>query len=78
MGVKIEYNDNLNCLCEFIKSSLEHVKFDDLLQFAIDYASYKELYLNLNVLEILRKEKNIELEELQKKKNLVDDKKDLL
>lgn len=73
MGIKIEYNDNMNCLCEFINSSLEPVKFKDLLQFAIDYASYKELYLNLNILEILRKEKNDSFKESDKK-----DKKDLL
>ena len=71
--LKIEYNDNLNCLCEFIKSSQEIVKFKDLLQFAIDYDSYKELYLNINMLEILRKEQNEEIEKI-----LVEIKKDIL
>ena len=73
MRVKIEYNDNLNCLCENIRSALEPITFNELLQYAIDYKCFKELYINLNMLEILRKEKNEEL-----KIRMAESKKDIL
>lgn len=57
--LKIEINDNFNMIQNYILSSLEEVTFKDLLQYCIDYDLYRELYVNIQVFELLRNEKNL-------------------
>lgn len=57
--LKIEINDNFNMIQNYILSSLEEVTFKDLLQYCIDYDLYRELYVNIQIFELLRNEKNL-------------------
>lgn len=67
MKVKIEINDNLHTLLNYIGSALEPISFNDLVQFSIDFECYKEFYINLEILDKLRIEKNAEVEERMRK-----------
>lgn len=69
--LKIEINDNFNMIQNFILSSLEEVTFKDLLQYCIDYDLYRELYVNIQVFELLRNEKNLLLRSENQQKNIL-------
>lgn len=69
--LKIEINDNFNMIQNYILSSLEEVTFKDLLQYCIDYDLYRELYVNIQVFELLRNEKNILLRSENKQTNIL-------
>lgn len=69
MKLKIEVNDNLTSIFNFIQDSREIITFHDLVQFCIDFECYKELYLNQDIIYKLLVERNdiIENEILKKK-----------
>lgn len=69
--LKIEINDNFNMIQNYILSSLEEVTFKDLLQYCIDYDLYRELYVNIQIFELLRNEKNILLRSENKQTDIL-------
>lgn len=69
--LKIEINDNFNMIQNYILSSLEEVTFKDLLQYCIDYDLYRELYVNIQIFELLRNEKNILLHQENKQTTIL-------
>lgn len=44
--MKIKVNDNLTNIFNFIESRTEPIKYQELVQFVIDYDLYQEFYLN--------------------------------
>lgn len=70
MKIKIEVNDNLKTLLNYVESALEPISFYDLVQFSIDFECYKEFYINMEILDKLRLEKNIEVEKRIKDQEL--------
>lgn len=70
MKVKIEINDNLKTLLNYVESALEPISFYDLVQFSIDFECYKEFYINMEILDKLRIEKNIEVEKRMKEQEI--------
>lgn len=73
MKLRIEVNDNLTSIFNYINDSQELISFHDLVQFCIDFECYKELYLNQDIIYKLLNEKN---EKIQKK--LLEAEKDVL
>lgn len=69
--LKIEINDNFNMIQNYILSSLEEVTFKDLLQYCIDYDLYRELYVNIQIFELLRNEKNLLLHQENKQTTIL-------
>lgn len=57
--MKVEVNDNFNMIHNYILSAVEPIKFNDLVQYCIDYDLYKEFYVNLPVFRVLIEEKNL-------------------
>lgn len=55
---KIGYTEGLNSLITYIQTSEKEVCWSDLIQFAVDYQVYIDLYMNLNVVEKVLNEKN--------------------
>lgn len=68
MKLKIEINDNLTSIFNYINDNQEYITFHELVQFCIDFECYKELYLNQDIIYKLLQEHN---EKVSKEKNLV-------
>lgn len=56
--MKIKFSQNLLDIFNFIESKNEIVSFSEVLHFALDYESYQDLYLNLNIIMPLLEEHN--------------------
>lgn len=50
---QIKVNENLTSLFNFIQECETTVSWADLVQFALDYKMYEELYLNAHILQKL-------------------------
>lgn len=61
--MKIEVNENVYCLLNFINDSENEVTWKELVQYAIDYKCYKELYIHQSIIEKILKEHNKSIEE---------------
>ena len=55
--MKIKVNDNLTNIFNFIESRTEPIKYQELVQFVIDYDLYQEFYLNNVIVNRLFDEK---------------------
>ena len=55
---KIEFNDNLVMILEYINSQKSNVSYLDIIQFVKDYDLYNEYYLNYHIIKDLIVEKN--------------------
>lgn len=51
--MKIECNENLTSIINYINDFEGFINWFDLTQYVIDYKMYKEYYLNLNLIKIL-------------------------
>lgn len=56
--MKIKYNNDLDMLINFIRSSSELISFDELLSYSVSMEIYPTLLINLEILEKLRDEQN--------------------
>lgn len=54
--MKIEVNENLTSLINYIHDSDKEVTVKELVQFAIDYKCFKELYIYWSVIQALNEE----------------------
>lgn len=75
--VRVEVNDNLANIFNFINSAVEPVTYMELIQFCIDYDLYKEFYINHAIIVRLFDEKMKALNDLKAKKGGSNEKKDL-
>lgn len=55
---KIGVNENLTSIFNYVNSSPKYVKWDELIQYCIDYELYIEFYMNINIIEKLLIEHN--------------------
>lgn len=55
--MKIKVNDNLTNIFNFIESRTEPIRYQELVQFVIDYDLYQEFYLNNVIVNRLFDEK---------------------
>lgn len=55
--MKIKVNDNLTNIFNFIESRTEPIKYQELVQFVIDYDLYQEFYMNNVIVNKLFDEK---------------------
>lgn len=53
MAIKIQVNENLTSLINYIRELDHEVDFHEFVQFAIDYDCYNDMYANLPVLKLL-------------------------
>ena len=56
--MKIEVNENLFCIINFINDSENKVTWKELVQYAIDYKCYKELYIHQSIIAKILEEHN--------------------
>ena len=61
--MKIEVNENVFCILNFINDSENEVSWKELVQYAIDYKCYKELYIHQSIIEKILKEHNKAIQE---------------
>ena len=69
--LRVEVNDNLRSIFNYINSAIDDISFNDILQFAIDYDCYKEFYLNLDIIFKLYEEHKNKKIEMDSKKTIL-------
>lgn len=58
---KVKINENLTSLFNFINDSEKLISWKELVQFALDYDMYEELYLNSHILQKLIDDHDIQV-----------------
>lgn len=58
--LKIQINDNLKAIYEYLRSYEYYVDLRDLVQFCFDYEYYKELFENFHIIYKCLEEHNIQ------------------
>lgn len=66
--VKIEVNDNLTSIFNYIYSYDGYINWHELIQYCIDYQLYLEFYLNFEIIKTLVNEHNLITNNLKVKK----------
>lgn len=58
MKMKVKINENLTSLFNYVNECESYVSWKELVQFALDYKMYQELYMNVHVIQKLIDEHN--------------------